>query len=78
MIKVTGFNFTPIHTFKPEKQRWEDDLEDKNSTKLSGKGKQIYIARNSRPWNIKQDEKDFSKEDLSLTIPTTQQDILVT
>jgi len=78
MIKVTGFNFTPIHTFKPEKQSWEDDPEDKNKTNLILKGKQIYIARNSRSWNIKQDEKDFSKEDLSLTIPTTQQDILVT
>jgi hypothetical protein len=48
MIKVTGFNFTPIHTFKPEKQRWEDDPEDKTSTILKNPGKQIYIAKGSK------------------------------
>ena len=47
MIKVTGFNFTPIHIFKPEKQRWEDDPKDKASTKLITPGNQIYIAKGS-------------------------------
>jgi hypothetical protein len=25
MIKVTGFNFTPIHKFRPEKQTFKND-----------------------------------------------------
>ena len=82
MIKVTGFNFTPIHIFKPEKQRWKDDLKDikdKNSTELLyGKGNQQYIARNSQPWIITQPQDETTFEDLSLTETIPQQDILVT
>ena len=82
MIKVTGFNFTPIHIFKPEKQRWKDDLKDikdKNSTELLyGKGNQQYIAKNSQPWIITQPQDETTFEDLSLTETIPQQDILVT
>ena len=46
MIKVTGFNFTPIHKFRPEKQTFENDIPNKkgtDSTRLLGIGKQRYI-----------------------------------
>jgi hypothetical protein len=43
MIKVTGFNFTPIHKFRPEKQTFENDILGTNSTRLLGTGKQRYI-----------------------------------
>ena len=46
MIKVTGFNFTPIHKFRPEKQTFENDMPNgkgTDSTRLLGIGKQKYI-----------------------------------
>jgi hypothetical protein len=43
MIKVTGFNFTPIHKFRPEKQTFENDILGTDSTRLLGTGKQKYI-----------------------------------
>jgi hypothetical protein len=43
MIKVTGFNFTPIHKFRPEKQTFENDILGTNSTRLLGTGKQRYV-----------------------------------
>jgi hypothetical protein len=36
MIKVTGFNFTPIHKFRPEKQTFENDILGTDSTRLLG------------------------------------------
>ena len=46
MIKVTGFNFIPIHKFRPEKQTFENDMPNgkgTDSTRLLGIGKQKYI-----------------------------------
>jgi hypothetical protein len=43
MIKVTGFNFTPIHKFRPEKQTFENDTPGTPSTRLLDVGKQQYI-----------------------------------
>jgi hypothetical protein len=48
MIKVTGFNFTPIHKFRPSKQNWTNDWDGKGtgiptSTRLSSPGNQKYI-----------------------------------
>ena len=43
MIKVTGFNFTPIHKFRPEKQTFENDILGTDSTRLLGQGPQKYI-----------------------------------
>jgi len=43
MIKVTGFNFTPIHKFRPEKQTFQNDILGTDSIRLLGTGKQRYI-----------------------------------
>jgi hypothetical protein len=43
MIKVTGFNFTPIHKFRPEKQTFQNDILGTDSVRLLGTGKQRYI-----------------------------------
>jgi hypothetical protein len=43
MIRVTGFNFTPIHKFRPEKQTFENDILGTDSTRLLGQGPQKYI-----------------------------------
>jgi hypothetical protein len=43
MIKVTGFNFTPIHKFRPEKQTWSEQKPGTNSTELEVLGGQHYI-----------------------------------
>jgi hypothetical protein len=43
MIKVTGFNFTPIHKFRPEKQTFKNDTLGTDSTRLLNTGKQRYI-----------------------------------
>jgi hypothetical protein len=43
MIKVTGFNFTPIHKFRPEKQTWSEQTPGTNSTELEVLGGQHYI-----------------------------------
>jgi hypothetical protein len=75
MIKVTGFNFTPIHKFRPEKQTWSEQTPGTNSTELEVLGGQHYIDP-LRPKSTNYDKE--VQEDLSLTIPTTQQDILVT
>jgi hypothetical protein len=75
MIKVTGFNFTPIHKFRPEKQTFDNDKLGTASTRLLGTGKQKYIDQ-LRPKSTNYDKE--VQEDLSLIIPTTQQDILVT
>lgn len=48
MIKVTGFNFTPIHKFRPSKQNWKNDFDGAGngipvSTLLRKPGDQKYI-----------------------------------
>jgi len=43
MIKVTGFNFTPIHKFRPEKQTFKNDKLGTDSTRLLNTGTQRYI-----------------------------------
>jgi hypothetical protein len=43
MIKVTGFNFTPIHKFRPEKQTFKNDKLGTDSTELEVLGGQHYI-----------------------------------
>ena len=48
IIKVTGFNFTPIHKFRPSKQTWKNDWDSDGtgiaeSTRLSAPGNQKYI-----------------------------------
>ena len=43
MIKVTGFNFTPIHKFRPEKQTFQNDILGTDSIRLLGTGKQRYV-----------------------------------
>ena len=55
MIKVTGFNFTPIHKFRPEKQTFDNDKLGTNSTRLLGTGKQKYIDQ-LRPKSINYDK----------------------
>jgi hypothetical protein len=48
MIKVTGFNFTPIHKFRPSKQTWKNDFDGAGngipvSTLLKSAGNQKFI-----------------------------------
>jgi hypothetical protein len=43
MIKVTGFNFTPIHKFRPEKQTFKNDTLGTDSTRLLNTGTQRYV-----------------------------------
>ena len=43
MIKVSGFNFTPIHKFRPEKQTFKNDKLGTDSTRLLNTGTQRYV-----------------------------------
>jgi hypothetical protein len=43
MIKVSGFNFTPIHKFRPEKQTFKNDKLGTDSTRLVNTGTQRYV-----------------------------------
>ena len=49
MIKVTGFNFTPIHKFRPEKQTFKNDILGTDSVRLLGTGKQRYVDQKRPP-----------------------------
>jgi hypothetical protein len=55
MIKVTGFNFIPIHKFRPEKQTWSQ-TPGTNSTELKVPGGQHYIDP-LRPKSTNYDQK---------------------
>jgi hypothetical protein len=60
MIKVTGFNFTPIHKFRPSKQTWKNDFDGDgkgivDSTRLSSPGNQKFIDT-----GFKFDPKNFA------------------
>jgi hypothetical protein len=70
MIKVTGFNFTPIHKFRPEKQTFDNDIPGTNSTRLLGTGKQRYVDQ-LRPESTNYDEEVLSIDSLSLPILPT-------
>jgi hypothetical protein len=48
LIRVTGFQFTPIHKFRPEKWSFENDALGTDSTKLLNVGNQRYIDQ-TRP-----------------------------
>jgi hypothetical protein len=43
IIRVTGFQFTPIHTFRPEKQSFKNDELGTNSERLLEPGNQKFI-----------------------------------
>jgi len=60
MIKVTGFNFTPIHKFRPEKQTFDNDIPGTNSTRLLGTGKQRYVDQ------LRPESTNYDKEALSI------------
>jgi hypothetical protein len=49
MIKVTGFNFTPIHKFRPEKQTFQNDILGTDSVRLLGTGMQRYVDQKRPP-----------------------------
>ena len=70
MIKVTGFNFTPIHKFRPEKQTFDNDIPGTNSTRLLGTGKQRYVDQ-LRPESTNYDKEVLSIDSLSLPILPT-------
>ena len=70
MIKVTGFNFTPIHKFRPEKQTFTNDILGTDSIRLLGTGKQRYVDQ-LRPPIANYDrylEETLSPDALSLPI----------
>jgi hypothetical protein len=56
MIKVSGFNFTPIHKFRPEKQTFLNDILGTDSTRLLGTGIQRYVDQR-RPESTNYDEE---------------------
>jgi hypothetical protein len=60
MIKVTGFNFTPIHKFRPEKQTFENDILGTDSIRLLGTGPQRYIDQ------LRPESTNYDKEVLSI------------
>jgi hypothetical protein len=69
MIKVTGFNFTPIHKFRPEKQTFKNDTLGTDSTRLLNTGKQRYVDQ-LRPESTNYDKEALSIDTLSLpTLP---------
>lgn len=59
MIKVTGFSFTPIHKFRPEKQNFRNDKLGTDSERLLNTGKQQYLDQ-SRPEITNYDEEAYS------------------
>jgi hypothetical protein len=67
MIKVTGFNFTPIHKFRPEKQTFKNDKPGTDSTRLLNTGKQRYVDQ-LRPESTNYDKEVLSIDSLSLPI----------
>jgi hypothetical protein len=56
MIKVTGFNFTPIHKFRPEKQTFKNDTLGTDSTRLLNTGTQRYVDQR-RPESTNYDKE---------------------
>ena len=70
MIKVTGFNFTPIHKFRPEKQTFKNDTLGTDSTRLLNTGKQRYVDQ-LRPESTNYDKEVLSIDSLSLPILPT-------
>ncbi len=60
MIKVSGFNFTPIHKFRPEKQTFLNDILGTDSTRLLGTGIQRYVDQR-RPESTNYDEEAVEK-----------------
>ena len=60
MIKVTGFNFTPIHKFRPEKQTFLNDILGTDSTRLLGTGIQRYVDQR-RPESTNYDKEAVEK-----------------
>jgi hypothetical protein len=56
MIKVTGFNFTPIHKFRPEKQTFKNDILGTDSTRLLNTGTQRYVDQR-RPESTNYDKE---------------------
>jgi hypothetical protein len=60
MIKVTGFNFTPIHKFRPEKQTFLNDILGTDSTRLLGTGIQRYVDQR-RPESTNYDKEALEK-----------------
>jgi len=56
MIKVTGFSFTPIHKFRPEKQTFLNDILGTDSTRLLNTGTQRYIDQR-RPESTNYDKE---------------------
>ena len=56
MIKVSGFNFTPIHKFRPEKQTFKNDKLGTDSTRLLNTGTQRYVDQR-RPESTNYDKE---------------------
>jgi hypothetical protein len=75
IIKVTGFNFTPIHKFRPSKQTWANDFTKEGkgiatSTVLADPGNQRYIDPNN-PFNGK--NTDIGRKETAIAIQTEYQ-----
>ena len=56
IIRVTNFQFTPIHTFRPEKQSFKNDVLGTNSERLLEPGNQKFIDQ-LRPTTTNYDEE---------------------
>jgi len=67
MIKVTGFNFTPIHKFRPEKWSFENDTPGTSSTRVLKLGTQRYI-----------DQKGKKPKTPIITVGDVEKDFIVT
>jgi hypothetical protein len=67
MIKVTGFNFTPIHKFRPEKQTFKNDKLGTDSTRLLNTGTQRYVdQRRPESTNYDKEVQELYKSNLEI------------
>jgi hypothetical protein len=74
MIKVTGFNFTPIHKFRPEKWSFENDTPGTSSTRLLKLGTQRYIDQKGKKGAI----YDQKPKTPIITVGDVEKDFTVT
>jgi hypothetical protein len=68
LIRVTGFQFTPIHKFRPEKWSFENDALGTDSTKLLNVGNQRYIDQTRPGISYDQDQVSIQSEQQTNTL----------
>jgi hypothetical protein len=77
IIRVTNFQFTPIHTFRPEKQSFKNDKLGTNSERLLEPGNQKFIDQ-LRPdvTNYDEEGRNRNQNNISITSPPQNNELL--